>query len=65
MPTTKIYENRSKKTVFIQDVGEIEPGARVSVTADGHPPINLENFPGVVDVLAEEAEKAEKKEAKK
>ena len=59
--TTKIYKNTSKKTVNIVGVGEIEPGEQISITTEFHTPINLENYPGVVDVLAQEEEKEAKK----
>ena len=58
--TTKIYKNTSKKTVNIVGVGEIEAGSQISVTSEFHTPVNLENFPGVVEVVAQEEAKAEK-----
>lgn len=53
--TTKIYENTTDKPVNVIGVGVIKPHDRISVTAEFHAPINLVNYPGVIDVLAEEA----------
>lgn len=61
MPTTKIFKNTSKKTLNVLGVGEIAPGDQVSITAEYHQPVVLENYPGLVDVLAEEEKKASKK----
>jgi predicted deacetylase len=55
MQTTKVYENTTEETVNIIGVGDIEPHGRISITSDFHAPVNLANYPGVVDVLAEEA----------
>jgi hypothetical protein len=59
MQTTKIYKNTSKKTLNVPGVGELEPGAQVSVTSEYHQPVVLENFPGLVDLV--EKEQKEKK----
>jgi hypothetical protein len=53
--TTKIYENTTDKPVNVIGVGVIEAHDRISVTTEYHAPVNLVNYPGVVDVLAEEA----------
>jgi hypothetical protein len=58
---TKIYKNTSKKTLNILGVGELKPGEQVSVTTDNHAPVVLENYPGLVDVEAEEQKKKESK----
>lgn len=55
MPTVKIYENTTDEPVNVVGVGVIPAHDRVSVTADFHAPVNLANYPGVIDVLAEEA----------
>lgn len=55
MVTTKIYENRTDKSVNVVGVGVIQAHDRISVTTEFHAPVNLVNYPGVVDVLAEEA----------
>lgn len=62
---TKIYENTTKQPVTILGVGEISPGERVSVSGEYLPPVNLDNYPGVVDVVAEEEAAAAEEEAKK
>lgn len=52
--TTKIYRNDGLEPISLLGVGEILPGGQVSVTAEYHSPINLANYPTIVDVLAEE-----------
>lgn len=54
--STRIYENTTDKEVNVVGLGEIPAHSRISVTAEFHTPVNLENFPGVVDVLAYEDE---------
>ena len=53
--TTKIYENTTAQPVNVLGVGVIQPHDRISITAEYHAPVNLANYPGVIDVLAEEA----------
>ena len=55
MAQTKIYKNTSDDTYLLPGVGELQPGDQVSLTSNNLPVINLENYPGVVDVVAEEA----------
>jgi hypothetical protein len=55
MQTTKIYENTTDKAVNVVGVGIIKPHDRISVSTEYHAPVNLINFPGVIDVLEEEA----------
>lgn len=59
MSTTKIYKNTSKKTLNVPGVGELKPGAQVSVTSEYHQPVVLENFPGLVDLVEAEKKDAE------
>jgi hypothetical protein len=54
--TTRMYENITDKPVNVVGIGVIPPHDRVSITAEFHTPINLVNYPGVIDVLAKEAE---------
>lgn len=49
------YRNDSDKTYDVQGIGEILPGQRVTFHGEFPPAINLQNFPGLVDVLEEEA----------
>lgn len=58
MVTTKIYQNNGKATVNVIGLGEIEPGAHISVTSEYHQPIVLANYPDVVELVDEE-QKAE------
>ena len=53
--TTKLYRNDSTETLNVLGVGEIPVGEQVSITAEFQPPVLLGNYPGLVDVLAEEA----------
>jgi len=53
--TTKMYENTTNQPVNVVGIGVIPPHDRVSITAEFHTPVNLVNYPGVIDVLAEEA----------
>jgi len=55
MPTTKIYENTTDQPVNVIGVGIIPAHDRISITTEFHMPVNLANYPGVIDVLAEEA----------
>lgn len=52
--TTKIYRNDNDKAYDIPGLGEIGAGERVTFQGEFPPAINLVNFPGLVDVLAEE-----------
>ena len=54
MQITRIYRNDSKESYFIPGLGEIHSGQRVSVMSEAPPAINLLNYPGLVDVIAEE-----------
>ena len=55
--TTKIYENTTDKDILIRELGETIPAHdRLSVTTEYHTPINLINYPGIIDLLAHEAE---------
>jgi hypothetical protein len=54
MQTTKMYENTTDKPMNVIGVGVIEAHDRISVTTEFHAPVNLANYPGLVDVLAEE-----------
>lgn len=51
---TRIYRNTSKETYNIPGVGIIEAGGQLSITSEYPAPVNLQNYPGLVDVLAEE-----------
>lgn len=53
------YRNDSDKVIDVIGIGEIPPGEHVSLTGDHLPPVIVENYPGLVDVLAEEAAAAE------
>lgn len=51
---TRIYRNDSNNSVIVPGLGEILPGQRVTFQGEFPPAINLQNFPGLVDVLDEE-----------
>lgn len=53
---TRIYRNDSDQSYVIPGLGELHAGQRLSVTSEFPPAVNLVNFPGVVDVLEEEAQ---------
>lgn len=53
--TTRVYRNDSEDTYIIPGLGELGPDQRISITSEFPPAINLVNYPGLVDVLAEEA----------
>lgn len=53
MPTYQ-YRNDSDTTYILPDIGEIHPDQRISVTTQFIPRIVLENYPDLVDVIAEE-----------
>ena len=55
MQTTKILENTTDQDINVLGVGVIKAHDRISVTTEYHAPVNLINYPGVIDVLAEEA----------
>ena len=57
--STKVYRNDSSEPISILGVGEIPAGDQVSITSEYQPPVVIENYPGLVDVLAEEAAAAE------
>lgn len=49
--TTRILHNTTDKPVLIREIpAEIRAHDHVSVTTKYHQPVNLENYPGVVDV---------------
>lgn len=52
---TKVYRNTSKEEISIPGLADIAPGEQVSITGEYLPPVVLENYPGLVDVLEEEA----------
>ena len=54
MVTTKIFSNTTTEDVNILGVGVIPAGEQISVTSDGHAPVNLLNFPGVVELVEQE-----------
>ncbi len=54
-PITRQYRNDSEQTYIIPGIGEIGPDQRVSIHSEFPPAINLANYPGVVDVIEEEA----------
>lgn len=56
---TKVYKNTTKETINVLGVGEIKGGDQVSITTEYQPPVNLANYPGLVDVSAEEERQAE------
>lgn len=64
MITTKVYKNTSKLPIDVLGLGVIKPGDQVSVSAEYHQPVIVENYPGLVDVLAEEQVQAEADAAK-
>lgn len=53
MPTRQ-YRNDSETEYNIPGLGWVGPGQRVSFSGEFPPPINLDNYPGLVDVIAEE-----------
>jgi hypothetical protein len=65
MATTKIYENTTNESVDMIGVGVIPAHDRISVTSEFPAPVNLENYPGVIDVIAEEEAEAAKVSAEK
>lgn len=62
--TTKIYRNDSKKAMNVLGVGEIPAGEQVSLTSEYPPAVVLANYPGLVDVVAEEEVAKSKKDKK-
>lgn len=52
---TRQYRNDSKNEYNIPGLGWVGPGQRVTFHGEFPPPINLENYEGLVDVMAEEA----------
>ena len=63
MITTKVYKNTAKAPIDVLGLGVIKPGEQVSVTGEYHQPVIVENYPGLVDVLAEEQAEADRKSA--
>lgn len=53
--TTKLYRNDSEEDIDVLGVGVIPAGQQVSLTGEHLPVVIVENYPGLVDVLAEEA----------
>lgn len=53
---TRVYRNDSDQTYTIPGLGDVLPGQRVTFQGEFPPAINLQNFPDLVDVLAEEAQ---------
>lgn len=53
---TLMYRNDTDHSIEVPGWGFIHAGERVSHTAEFLAPLNLLNFPGLVDVLAEEAD---------
>lgn len=51
---TKLYRNDSDQVYTIPGLGIVGPGQRISHTGDFPPAINLINYPGLIDVVAEE-----------
>lgn len=51
---TRVYRNDSDKDYNIPGLGEVKVGQRVSFQGEFPPAINLQNYPGLVDVLDEE-----------
>ena len=52
---SRVYRNDSETEYQIPGLGWVGPGQRVTFHGEFPPPINLENYPGLVDVEAEEA----------
>lgn len=49
--TTKVYFNDSDQTIKIPAIDvELEPQGHVSITSAYHPPVILENFPGLKEI---------------
>jgi len=57
---TKLYENTTDETIYVQGIGDIPAGDRLSVVSEYPTPVNLANFPGIVEVsgLTDEEHKA-------
>jgi len=51
---TRIYRNDSENEYNIPGIGWLGPDQRISVSSEFPPAVNLTNYSGVVDVLAEE-----------
>lgn len=50
----KVYKNTTKQKMNVVGVGEIPAGEQVSLSGNYLPPVILENYPGLVDLEAEE-----------
>jgi hypothetical protein len=50
----KVYENRGNKDLNVVGVGEIKKGERLTIRTEHQPVVILENYPGLIDVIAEE-----------
>lgn len=50
----RVYKNNGDKTLDVPGAGEIPPGGQASVITEHHETVILENYPGLVDVIAEE-----------
>ncbi|MDE2100933.1 MAG: hypothetical protein KGL39_27045 [Patescibacteria group bacterium] len=53
---TKIYENTTNKPIEIVGLGTVAPHDRLTEVGEYLTPVNLANYPGLIDVLADEAE---------
>lgn len=51
---TRVYRNDSDKTYNVQGLGEVLSGQRMTFQGEFPPAINLQNYPGLIDVLEEE-----------
>ncbi len=54
MLTVKIYKNTTAKPVNVIGVGVIEAKSQISVISQYPYPVNLVNYPGIVDLTDEE-----------
>lgn len=54
MVTVKIYRNDSDADMDVVGIGEVPAHGQVSIATEYHYPVNLVNYPGLVDVIAEE-----------
>lgn len=52
--TTKLYRNTTKEDINVLGIGVIPAGEQVSVSSEYQAPINVANYPGLIDVSATE-----------